>query len=70
MGSKPILPKSRKMSLLKHILFHEVNHMKYRKHDKVFWASLSKIYENPQIAEKELTIYWFGINRITGISTQ
>lgn len=46
-------------SLIDYIIFHELNHLKERKHNSTFWSLIKVKYPNYQEKEKELLIYWF-----------
>lgn len=51
--------------LIKYVIFHEMMHLKERKHNQKFWGLISKKYKNYKAKEKDLFIYWFLIqNRI------
>ena len=45
--------------LIEYIIFHEIAHLKERKHNKNFWKIISKKFKNYEEMEKELFIYWF-----------
>jgi predicted metal-dependent hydrolase len=47
--------------LLNYVIFHEVVHLKERKHNDKFWGRISKIFDNYQELEKDLFIYWFQV---------
>lgn len=46
-------------SLIDYIIFHELNHLRERKHSPAFWNLIKIKYPNYQEKEKELLIYWF-----------
>lgn len=51
--------------LLKYIIFHEIVHLKEKKHNDKFWKRISRKFDNYQDLEKELFVYWFQVaNRI------
>lgn len=51
--------------LIEYVVFHEMMHIKERKHNQKFWSLISKKYKNYKAKEKDLFIYWFLIqNRI------
>jgi len=50
-----MLPKS----LVEYVVYHELAHLKYRKHDDFFWKCIGKKFANPNGLEKELCFYWF-----------
>jgi len=45
--------------LLKYIVFHEIAHLKQKKHNDIFWEIISRKFNNYEDLEKELFIYWF-----------
>lgn len=45
--------------LFEYIIFHEMAHLKQKKHNARFWEIVSKKHENHQELERELFIYWF-----------
>jgi hypothetical protein len=45
--------------LLEYIVFHEVTHIKQKRHNEKFWEIVSKKFSNFQDLEKDLFIYWF-----------
>lgn len=47
------------LSLIQYVVYHEMVHLKERKHSKVFWGNISKKFKNYQSKEKNLFIYWF-----------
>jgi len=47
------------LSLIQYVVYHEMVHLKERKHSKVFWGNVSKKFKNYQSKEKDLFIYWF-----------
>jgi predicted metal-dependent hydrolase len=46
-------------NLVEYVVYHELAHLKYRKHDSFFWKCIGKKFENPDVLEKELCYYWF-----------
>ena len=45
--------------LLSYVIFHEVVHLKERKHNDKFWKRISKKFDDYQELEKDLFVYWF-----------
>jgi len=45
--------------LLDYIAFHELTHLKQKRHNEQFWGIVSKKFPNYIELEKELFIYWF-----------
>ena len=45
--------------LIEYVIFHEVMHLKERKHNEKFWNLVSNQFPNHQRNEKELFLYWF-----------
>jgi hypothetical protein len=45
--------------LLEYIVFHEITHIKQKRHNERFWEAVSKKFSNFQDLEKDLFIYWF-----------
>jgi len=46
-------------NLVRYVVYHEMVHLKERKHNKAFWDSLSKKFKSYSSKEKDLFIYWF-----------
>ncbi|NMB66952.1 M48 family metallopeptidase [Candidatus Woesearchaeota archaeon] len=46
-------------NLIDYIIFHELTHLKERKHNPAFWNLIKIRYPNYQEREKQLLIYWF-----------
>lgn len=53
------LMKNLPQDLLKYIVFHEITHLKQKRHNHKFWEIISKKFNNYEALEKELFIYWF-----------
>ncbi len=47
--------------VLRYLVFHEVNHLKFWRHDRFFWNSLKRFFENVEKMEDVLFSYWFRI---------
>ena len=47
--------------LIKYIIFHELTHLKEKRHNEIFWKIISKRFKNFQKFEKDLFSYWFSI---------
>lgn len=45
--------------LIEYVVYHEVMHLKERKHNEKFWNIISKKFRDHQKREKELFLYWF-----------
>lgn len=45
--------------LISYVIFHEVVHLKERKHNLGFWKIVSRTFDDYAEKEKELFIYWF-----------
>jgi predicted metal-dependent hydrolase len=41
------------------VIFHEVTHLKQKKHNGVFWQIISEEYPDYKEYEKRLLEYWF-----------
>ncbi len=51
--------------LLKYVVFHEIAHLKDKRHNDKFWKRISRKFDNYQDLEKDLFVYWFQVaNRI------
>ena len=48
---------------IKYIVIHELMHLKYKKHNKIFWKMISKKYPKYEKIEKELLSYWFVVSQ-------
>jgi predicted metal-dependent hydrolase len=47
--------------LLNYIIFHEIVHLKEKKHNDKFWKRISKRFDNYEELEKDLFVYWFRV---------
>jgi predicted metal-dependent hydrolase len=45
--------------LIQYVVFHEMTHLKEKKHGKEFWDIISINFKNYQEKENELMDYWF-----------
>jgi predicted metal-dependent hydrolase len=51
--------------LLQYVIFHEITHLKDKRHNDKFWERISRKFDNYQDLEKDLFVYWFQVaNRI------
>ncbi len=48
--------------LIRYLVFHEVNHLMFWRHDRLFWQNLEKFYQNVREMEELLSLYWFKIS--------
>jgi|Deesub1362B_J571_1020462.scaffolds.fasta_scaffold00997_9 hypothetical protein len=48
--------------LMRYVVFHEVVHLKEKRHSKRFWSIVEKEFEDFKANEKKLTEYWFYIH--------
>lgn len=49
---------------LRYVLYHEMSHLKIRKHDKLFWNMISQEYPNYVKKENELQQEWFRTEKL------
>lgn len=47
--------------ILKYVIFHEIAHLKEKRHNNNFWKRISKKFSNYQDLEKDLFVYWFQV---------
>jgi len=45
--------------ILRYVIYHEIAHLKEKRHNEKFWKRISKRFDNYQELEKYLFIYWF-----------
>jgi len=50
-------------TIIEYVVFHEMCHLKNRKHDDNFKSLLNKKYSNPGKFELKLFVYWFHLNK-------
>ncbi len=50
-------------NLIEYIIFHEMAHLRYHKHDELFWKYVKEKFPNPEELEKDLCIYWFLVEK-------
>jgi len=48
--------------LIRYVVFHEVAHLKEKRHSTEFWNIVEKEFKNFKVNEKRLTEYWFYIH--------
>lgn len=51
-------------NLIEYVIFHEMIHLKERKHNKHFWKIISTKFDSYEEKEKELFEYWFLIQKV------
>ncbi len=59
-----ILLKYLPYDLIKYVVFHEIVHLKEKRHNKKFWEIISKKFKDYEQKEKDLLIYWFLIQEL------
>lgn len=47
--------------LLNYVIFHEIAHLKDKRHSDRFWKRISKKFNNYQELERDLFVYWFRV---------
>jgi predicted metal-dependent hydrolase len=47
--------------LIEYVVFHEIAHVKEKKHNNNFWGIMSSEFNNYGELEKELFVYWFRV---------
>lgn len=47
--------------LLKYVIFHEIVHLKEKKHNDQFWKLVARRFRDYQHLERELFVYWFKV---------
>ena len=45
--------------IIRYIIFHELTHLKHKKHDHIFWQTIKQEYPNYKEYEQKLLEYWF-----------
>ncbi|MEM1532435.1 MAG: YgjP-like metallopeptidase domain-containing protein [Candidatus Bathyarchaeia archaeon] len=50
--------------MIRYIVYHEITHLKHRKHSRTFWQIISQEYPNYREIEKELLIQWFKTEKL------
>jgi predicted metal-dependent hydrolase len=48
-------------NLVNYIIFHEITHLKEKRHNDNFWKKVAKEFINYQELEKDLFVYWFQV---------
>ena len=56
-----LLMKQLPEKLLKYVIFHEIAHLKEKRHNDRFWEIIEKRFNKYQEVERELFVYWFQI---------
>ena len=54
---------------IRYIIFHEIAHLKEKKHNGRFWDIIKKDYKNYKELEKELFVFWFKIEEQQNLKT-
>lgn len=49
--------------LIEYVIFHELIHLTFRKHDESFWKCIDDKFQNVEELEQKLLIYWFLIQK-------
>jgi predicted metal-dependent hydrolase len=44
---------------LRYIIFHEITHLKHKRHNQAFWQTISQEFPNYKEQERKLQEYWF-----------
>ena len=44
---------------IRYIIFHELTHLKYKRHNQTFWQTISQEFPNYMEQEQKLLEYWF-----------
>ena len=52
------------INLIEYVVYHELAHLKYRKHDDFFWKCIKKKFEAPNVLERDLCGYWFRLQQM------
>ena len=55
-------------NLIEYVIFHEMIHLKERKHNEHFWKIISTKFDNYEEKETELFEYWFLIQKVVNSS--
>jgi predicted metal-dependent hydrolase len=51
--------------LLNYVIFHEIVHLKEKRHNEKFWGRISRKFDSYKDLEKDLFAYWFRVyNRV------
>ncbi|MCD6481740.1 MAG: M48 family metallopeptidase [Thermoplasmata archaeon] len=50
--------------LIRYVVFHEMIHLRERRHNKNFWEMMGKKFDDYEKKEKELFAYWFLIQNL------
>jgi predicted metal-dependent hydrolase len=45
--------------LIEYVIFHELIHLKEKRHNQYFWKAISEKFPDYEEKEKDLLIYWF-----------
>lgn len=50
--------------LIRYVIYHELVHLKHRKHDRAFWRMISQEFPDHEKMEKELLTQWFKTEKL------
>jgi predicted metal-dependent hydrolase len=50
-------------TLLDYVIFHEIAHLKEKRHSVEFWKGISRKFGNYKELERDLFVYWFQVRR-------
>lgn len=45
--------------LVGYVIYHELVHLRCRKHNRLFWSCIRKNFDDPEYCERQLCTYWF-----------
>jgi len=54
--------------LIKYVIFHELSHLKEKRHTEQFWNRIAGHFKNYQEIEKDLFVYWFQVVKSASFS--
>jgi len=45
--------------VIRYVILHEMMHLKYKRHNQIFWQMISQEFPNYKEQEQKLLEYWF-----------
>lgn len=59
--------KQREVHYINYVLYHEIIHLKERKHNDRFWKMIINQFNDYVQKEKELFVYWFLLQKFLSV---
>lgn len=54
--------------LIGYVIYHELVHLRCRKHNRFFWNCIRKKFDDPEFCERQLCTYWFLLHPVSSVN--